>query len=126
MSVQKKKLKLREVMEIYPWSHSKEVAKPKFQTQACLTPGPNLLTILLCLWVLGIQKRRKLPMSRNFGKALWFSVYSCEEGIWSSFVFCRFSILSPYMWENATCRDNMLKLGERIESQTSPLPMVAS
>ena len=49
---------------------------------------------------------------------------SCEEEIWPSFVFCRFSIIPSYTWENVICRDNMLKLGERIESRMSPLPLL--
>lgn len=40
-----------------------------FKTQACLTPGPHLPNILLCLQVLGIQRRKGVADVQELGQA---------------------------------------------------------
>lgn len=92
-----------------------------FTTQACLSPGTSLLSILLYLQILGIQGRKRVADIQELGPTPLLPGFLIVKYTYGPHLV---SIVPLYIWK-MTCRDNMFKLGEKIRSQISPLPFLA-
>lgn len=53
---------------MYPLSNYKEVVELEFKTQACLTQRSDLLTTLLRLQILGIERRKRATNVQELGQ----------------------------------------------------------
>lgn len=84
--------------------------------------SPIHLAIPSDSWDTGTKEGCWHPGAWANPSASWFP--HCEVHRWPSFGLCRLPIVPLHIWK-MPCGDNTLKMGEKIRSRISPLPLLA-